>query len=140
MKVFFDTPTYVAEALLGGGATQMLAATVSAGWRIYSTPHVLSEVERVLTEYLGFSRRLAVLTKKRIMRRAQMIDPGASRHEVPKDPNDSPILRAALSAGVDYLVTNDAHLLALNPYEGIQIISLATYHQLLMTQGLLAVE
>src|SRR5687768_6121832 len=101
MKVFFDTPTYVAEASLDAGVERMLAATVNAGWRMYSTPHVLTEVERVLTDYLGFSSRLAVLTKKRIMRRAQMIEPGASRHRVAQDPNDSPILRAALRAGVD---------------------------------------
>ena len=140
MKIFFDTPTYVAEALLGEGAEKMLAATEKAGWRIYSSPHVLTEVERVLTEYLGCSRRLAVLTKKRIMRRTQLMDPGASHHEVPQDAGDSPILRAAMTAGVDYLVTNDAHLLALNPYEGLRIISMAEYHELLIEQGLLHAE
>jgi predicted nucleic acid-binding protein len=57
---------------------------------------------------------------------------------VPQDPEDSPILRAALDTGVDYLVTNDSHLLALNPYESVRIISMADYHQLLIEQGLLS--
>ena len=75
-----------------------------------SSLYLLDELERVLTEKLSFSRRLASLSRTRIVRRAKLVEPGTSRHVVPQDPADSPILRAALAAGVDYLVTNDAHL------------------------------
>src|SRR6185312_11251892 len=106
-------------------------------WRIYASGYLLDELERVLTEKLDFSRRLAVLSRMRIIRRAKLVEPGASRHAVPLDPADSPILRAAVAAGVDYLVTNDAHLLALDPYEGIRIVSMDAYLQLLRDEGLL---
>jgi predicted nucleic acid-binding protein len=55
---------------------------------------------------------------------------------VPQDPADSAVLRTALQAGAHYLVTNDRHLLALHPYEGIQIISMADYRRVLEEQGL----
>jgi predicted nucleic acid-binding protein len=51
---------------------------------------------------------------------------------------DSPILCAALAAGADYLVSNDRHLLAMNPYEGLKIISMADYRRRLVAEGLLA--
>src|SRR5258708_5090427 len=124
MKVFPDTCVYAAEALLGEGAEQMLEATERAGWRIYTSPYLLDELERVLTEKLGFSVRLARLSCQRVRRRAYLIDPPPSRHTVPGDLADSPILQAALAGGADYLVTNDAHLLALDPYEGLRIISM----------------
>src|SRR5437870_1857881 len=123
MKIFFDTNVYVAEALLGVGAVKMIAATESASWRIYASDRVLDEVVRVLIEELGFSRRLAWLSRRRIIRRATLIAPGASRHDVPDDSNDTPILCAALDAGADYLVTNDQHLLSLDPYEGLRIVA-----------------
>ncbi len=135
MKVFFDTNVYVAEALLGQAAEQLLEATERATWRIYASIYLLDEVERVLTEKLGFSRRLAFLSRRRIIRRAQLVEPGASRHAVPGDPADSPILRAALAAGADYLVTNDAHLLALDPYEGLRIVSMDRYYRMLRDGG-----
>ena len=47
------------------------------------------------------------------------------------------ILQAALAAGADYLVTNDRHLLALHPYEGLRIISMTDYFELLRSEGLL---
>jgi predicted nucleic acid-binding protein len=137
MKIFFDTNVYVAEALLGDAAEEMLAATEQGTWRIYSSGYVLDELERVLTEGLGFSRRLALLSRGRIMRRAAMVEPGASRHTVVDDVADTPILRAALAAGVDYLVTNDRHLLDIDPYEGLRIVSMTQYRQLLVNEGLI---
>jgi len=138
MKVFFDTNVYVAEALLGEAAERMLAATQTADWRIFVSTYQLDELERVLTEYLGFSRRLAVLSRQRAVRRAELVEPGASRHSVADDQADTPLLRAALAAGVDYLVTNDHHLLDLDPYEGVRIISMADYRTILINEGILS--
>ena len=137
MKIFFDTNVYVAEALLGEAAEEMLAVTERASWRIYASTHVLDELERVITEELGFSRRLASLSRRRIIRRAGMVEPGASRHGVPQDVKDTPVLRAALAAGADYLVSNDRHLLDLDPYEGLRIVSMTEYHNLLVSEGLI---
>jgi putative PIN family toxin of toxin-antitoxin system len=137
MKVFFDTNVYVAEAILGQAAERMVEATQRASWRIYVNDHVLDEVERVLTTKLGFARRFAILTQNRITRRAALVDSGAIRHAVPDDPNDSPILSEAIAVGADYLVTNDTHLLALNPYHGLRIVSMNEYQQILIQQGLL---
>jgi predicted nucleic acid-binding protein len=137
MKIFFDTNVYVAEALLGEVAEEMLAATERTSWRIYASTYVLDELERVMTEELGCSARLALLSRRRIVRRADMVEPGASRHDVPDDVKDTPILRAALEAGVDYLVTNDRHLLDLNPHEGLRIISMTEYYGILVSEGLI---
>jgi putative PIN family toxin of toxin-antitoxin system len=137
MKVFFDTNVYVAEALLGEASARMIEATLDAGWRIYVSPYVLDEVEHVIVDHLDFPRRLASLSRRRIARRATAVIPPASRHAVPDDPADSPILRAALSAGADYLVTNDRHLLRMGPYESLRIVSLRNYEQLLVDEGLL---
>ena len=137
MKIFFDTNVYVAEALLGEAAEEMVAATERAAWRIFASAYLVEELERVLTDELGFSRRLAALSRRRVIRRASMVDPALSRHQVKEDVKDTPILRAALEASVDYLVTNDQHLLALNPYQSLRIISMADYYAFLQSEGLI---
>lgn len=138
MKVFFDTNVYVAEALLGEAAEELIQATTKARWNLYTSSYVLAELERVMVERLDCTSRFATLTRRRTLRRATLVEPPPSRHQVPADPADSPILRAALAAGVDYLVTNDAHLLALSPYEGLRIVSMGDYRRLLQDRGLLA--
>ena len=137
MKVFFDTNVYAAEALLGETAEQLIDKTLQAGWRIQASVYVLEELERVLTEKLGFSRRLAVLSCQRIKRRSRMVEADASRHVVPDDPKDNPILNAALASSADYLVTNDAHLLSLNPFHGLRIVSMTDYYNILVSEGLI---
>jgi uncharacterized protein len=137
MKVFFDTNVYVAEALLGDAAARMLEATSRASWRIFISPYVLDEIERIMVERLDASRRFALLTSKRARRRAILVEPAPSRHRVPGDPDDSPILQAALAAGADFLVTNDAVLLSLSPYEGLRILSMSNYLRLLQDGQLL---
>lgn len=135
MKVFFDTNVYVAEAILGGAAERMVEATIRARWRILVSDYVVAETRRVLVEKLGFSPRLGDLTQARIRRRARTASAPASRHQVSQDPADTPILAAAIAAGVDMLVTNDAHLLAMNPYQGLRIISMTDYRQVLIDEG-----
>src|SRR5262245_9071181 len=127
MKVFFDTNVYVAEALLGDAARRMLEATSKVAWRIFISPYVLDEIERVMAVQLGFSRRFAFLTRRRARRRTALIEPTPSRHQVPGDPEDSPILQAALAAGAHFLVTNDTALLSLSSYEGLKIVSMSEY-------------
>ena len=137
MNVVFDTNVYVAEALLGGAAEALIRSTERASWRIYACEYLLDELERVLVDHLGFSRRLARLARGRVIRRSCMVEPGTSRHAVDGDPADTPILLAALTAGANYLVTNDRHLLDLDPYEGLRIVSMAEYLDRLRLEGLL---
>jgi putative PIN family toxin of toxin-antitoxin system len=134
MKVFFDTNVYVAEALLGGVASELVERTIDIRWRVASSQYVLDEIVRVLVAKLGFSQRLAQLTIDRVRRRTALVTP-KRQHHVSADPADSPILSAAVAAGVDLLVTNDAHLLEMNPYQGVRVMSMSDYRQLLINEG-----
>lgn len=138
MKVVFDTNVYVAEALGGETARRILDSTDRASWRTYISQYILDEMFGVMTEDLGLSRRSAMLAIVRALRRGCLVEPLPSRHAVPKDPDDSDVLRTALRAGADYLVTNDRHLLVLHPYEGIEIVTMAEYRRILENQGLFA--
>jgi putative PIN family toxin of toxin-antitoxin system len=136
MKIFFDTNVYVAESLLGEAAVRMVDATRRARWRISASRYLLDELAHVLVDELGFSRHLTILSQRRIIRRSPLVE-GRSSAQVPDDPKDSPILQAALACGADYLVTNDRHLLRLDPYEGLRIISMSDFDTLLRQEGLI---
>jgi len=137
MKVLFDTNVYVAEALMGAAAQRIVSATLAAAWRVSTCETVLDELKRVLVEELDFSRRDAMIIRRRCETRTKLVTQRPSKHQVPGDPNDSPILAAACDAGVDYLVTNDKRLLDLDPYEGVRVISMTDYFRLLQDEGLI---
>src|SRR6266516_1971796 len=126
MKIFFDTNVYVAEALRGAGAARMIKATQAGCWRIYFSDYVLDELARVLREDIGLSPKLASLAREKISKRSVLVTATASG-TVPEDAKDTPVLQAAVAC--DYLVSNDQHLLALDPFHGIRIISMDSYFQ-----------
>jgi putative PIN family toxin of toxin-antitoxin system len=138
MKVLFDTNVYVSEALVGGLAESLIEAVLAARWKVFTASYVLDEIERVLHDKLNFSARVAAAARQRARRRCELAVTPSSRHTVASDLNDSPILRTAVGASVDYLVTNDRHLLRMHPYEGIQIVSMHDFAEVLRAQGLLA--
>lgn len=98
---------------------------------------MLDETVRLMTKRLGYSLRFANNTKQRCLRRSNLANEPPTRQEVPRDPADTPTLRAALDAGVDLLVTNDVDLLSLSPYEGLKVLSMTAYFELLENEGLL---
>jgi predicted nucleic acid-binding protein len=112
--------------------------TLEARWKIFICDTILTEVHRVLREKFNRSRAFAAATVQTLRDTTTIADEPISRHRVEGDPHDTPILRAAIGAGVDYLVTGDARLLALNPVEGVQIVNLAEYLRVLQDHGFAA--
>ncbi|HEV8292745.1 MAG TPA: hypothetical protein VGP94_12515, partial [Tepidisphaeraceae bacterium] len=82
------------------------------------------------------SAKLVALARTRISNRSLSVGQTTSA-AVPEDAKDAPILQAALACGADYIVSNDRHLLVLNPFHGLRIISMDSYFELLRNEGLL---
>jgi uncharacterized protein len=137
MKIVFDTNVYISEALTGGLSEAVIDATVGSRWRIFVSEYLIDEFERVMLHELGRPRRFVALARRNILRRAILLELPSSRHIVADDPHDSPILQTALAASADMLVSRDAHLLSLDPYESLRIVSVAAYRQVLQDRGVM---
>jgi putative PIN family toxin of toxin-antitoxin system len=138
VKIVFDTNIYVSIALdkrsAGGRAFE---ATLFARWRVYANQYLSDELERVLIDELQRPKH-ATYDLLRVLSHAWHDVPSqSSRHVVADDPKDTPILQLALQVGADFLVTRDKHLLSLNPYEKLRLISLASYYRMLEDHGLI---
>jgi putative PIN family toxin of toxin-antitoxin system len=135
VKVLFDTNVHVSDAIYGGLATRAITATLTGRWKIFVCPTILSELDRVIRTKFHRSQSFVNATFQALRDVSEVADEPVSRHRVPGDPDDSPILRAALAASVDYLVTGDAKLLGMSPVEGVRIVTLAEYLHVLQSYG-----
>jgi putative PIN family toxin of toxin-antitoxin system len=126
---------HVSDAIYGGVAARAIAATLEARWKIFVCPTILNEIDVVIRSKFNRSPRFANATIQHLRDSAEVANESLSRHQVPGDANDTPILRAAIASSVDYLVTGDAKLLALNPTEGVRIIALGEYLRILQEHG-----
>ena len=59
---------------------------------------------------------------RQLINQADSVDADPSQHPVPSDPDDAKVLATAVAAGAATIVTNDHHLLQLDPYGDIRIM------------------
>jgi putative PIN family toxin of toxin-antitoxin system len=135
VKVLFDSNIHISDAIHGGAAARAVNATLEARWKIFVCQTILTEIDRVIRIKFHRSRAFANATIQNIRDTCETAEEALSHHHVEGDPDDTPILRAAVSAGVDYLITGDAKLLELNPVEGVRIMTLGEYLQILESHG-----
>ena len=135
MKVLFETNVLVSDAIYGGVATRAITATLKARWKVVVCPTILTELDRVLRSKFNRSQSFAHATVQTLRDVSEVMDEPISRHQVLGDPEDTPILRAALAAGVDYLLTGDTELLGINPIESVRIIPRSEYLHVLQSYG-----
>jgi predicted nucleic acid-binding protein len=53
---------------------------------------------------------------------AELVNPTSTPRAVPDDPDDDKVIAAATAGQVAMIVTNDRHLLVLDPYDRIRIV------------------
>ena len=62
-------------------------------------------------------------TLQKIISFSEIIEPKEKVNIIMEDPDDNRVLECAKEGNVDYIVTNDRHLLKLKEFEGIKIIT-----------------
>ena len=77
---------------------------------------IQDEKDRFIADYKGYSRLIENITNQIVACR---------------DPKDDKFLTLAVAANADYIVSGDADLLVLHPFQGIQIIKPAVFLEIL---------
>jgi putative PIN family toxin of toxin-antitoxin system len=128
VKVVLDTNVIVSAVLKAGGSPDLIVKAWRAGsYQLITSAPLLLELKEVLdrpriSKRAGFSPAeardiLAAMADSAIVAEAEL-----TIEVVEADPDDNRVLEAAVSAGADYIVSGDQHLLALQSYEGISIV------------------
>jgi putative PIN family toxin of toxin-antitoxin system len=120
-KVVLDTNLLVAAAYAPGSASRRiveaclrgeLTAVISAALR--------REYEHILPRAVRSPEGLELL--RRLLEQATVVEPAEVPRVVPADPDDDKLLALAVAAGAEALISNDGHLLALDPFGAVRIV------------------
>ncbi len=136
LKVVLDTNIFVSSLLSGAGRPATIIDTWRAGqYLLVTSPPIISEIKRVI-EAPSISKKYG-LTRDRMERLIILLEkdailvPGLSdaAGAIPEDPTDEMFLSAALDAKADCIVSGDRHLLDLDEYQGIPILTALQFLQ-----------
>ena len=128
MRLVLDTNVVVSGLLWDGPPKRLLDLAVRSDIALFSSTVLLHELAGVLERrkfvaLLASHDVTAAYLTQRYGALTTLVVPARVDRTVPADADDDHVMAAALSARVDAIATGDGHLLALDPYRGIRILS-----------------
>lgn len=133
MKIVLDTNTVISGLLWKGAPRQVLDLARSGSIMLFTSPELLAELADVLGRK-KFSARLALAETNvdelvyGYAALAKTIRPAKIKPMIKTDPDDDKVLACAKAAKAEIITSGDNHLLDLEEYEAIRIL---TVNQLL---------
>jgi putative PIN family toxin of toxin-antitoxin system len=123
-KVLLDTNILISALGWKGNPKTLFEQCLHGHLELVSSVQQLSELMRVM-DYPKFlfteEQKLTFLGI--ITTIATIVDITGKIHVIKEDPDDDIPLETAINGNVDYLVTGDPHLLKLNEYKKIKIVT-----------------
>ncbi len=124
IKIVLDTNVFVSALISTRSNPALLLDAAGKNYSLFVSKELISELEDVISrEKFGFTKEKINEAIAAILSFSEVVNPGIKLDVIKSDPDDNKILECAVACGVDYLVSGDAHLLELEEYMGIKIIT-----------------
>jgi len=137
LKIVLDTNVFV-SALINprGKPAQILNYVFESKVRLFTSPSIIEELERVLSypklvKRHGLEKQELKKFVSDLLSILSLVEGKKAIEVIAEDPADNNYLSCALDAKADFIVSGDIHLLNLREYEGIQIITPAQFLEML---------
>ena len=130
MRLVLDTNTAISGLLWHGLPGKLIDAIQAKKVELYTSAPLLAELQGVLARG-KFAKQLRArsLSGEGVVEGyaaiASIVMPAVITPTVSRDPTDDFVLATALAAGADAIISGDAHLLNLNAFQSIPIITAA---------------
>lgn len=130
-KVVFDTSIYLPAMITKGGrAEQAWLLTVDGEIDVYTSVLIMMELAGKLREKFHWEDSRIKAAVRHVTRIAEVVKPDIKLKILADDP-DNRILECAQCAGAEFVVTGDKHLLNVVSFEGIKIMTLSEFIEMI---------
>lgn len=133
MRVVLDTNIFI-SALISrqGNPAKILDKWQKKEIEVVVSPAIIAEIYQV-TGYERLQKKYQRIREEReglvdeLRKFATIVEPQQTLSVVLADESDNRYIECAVESGANYVVTGDPHLLTVNEYQGILMISPATF-------------
>ncbi len=129
--VVLDANVYVSAFAFGGKPKRVFQLAITGRVHLAISGPIRSEVLRTLRNKFRWSDQRIADAEDLIGTAAMSIVPTATLRVVERDPDDDRVLECAVTAKADWIVTGDLDLLSLGEYEGIRIVRVSNFLDLI---------
>jgi len=123
-QVVLDTNVLISAILYGGKPRAILDAALSGSIEVFVSEAIIQEFQAVLLRpRFGLTVQFVHNVVAELTSLAEWVTPEQHHQVVIEDPSDNLILDCAVAAKAQYLVTGDAHLIGLQRFQEVAIIT-----------------
>lgn len=137
MIVVLDTNVFVSALLSPTGfPAEIIRLWEEGEFEVLISPALIDELTRVLQysrikELHSLSQESLNTFIRRLPFVSIVVEPQIQLDVIKEDPADNRILECAVAGEADYIVSGDQHLIKIKNYQGIEILSPASFYSLL---------
>ena len=125
MKVVPDTNVLISALFWRGNPYRILRLAIEGKIKLVISEEIIGEVREVLMREEKFElTEEEIETYCTLLRyHAELVNPSKTLRVITKDPDDNKFLECAVEGKADCIVSGDSHLLELEEYKGIKILT-----------------
>lgn len=122
LKVVLDTNVFISAIIKGGNPAKILKAWKSGKFKFFISQEILREILGTMKK-LGLDEKKIIAWKNLLLKSSIKIIPSKKLNIIVADPDDNMFLECAIEGECNYIVSGDKHLLDLEEYKGIKILT-----------------
>jgi uncharacterized protein len=134
-RVVADTNIYVSAVMFGGLPGSLLDLGLLQAFTLVISPPLLDELEDKLRVKFGVTPKDAAAIRAKLEGIADVVVPDLVIDAVKDDPDDNRVLECAVAGRADYIVSGDRHLLNLQAYGDIPILTARQFLDAIVAPG-----
>ena len=132
LKVVLDTNIFVSSIFWKkGNPHKVVESALGKKIHVFTSLEILQELEKVLRRDFEEPEEMIQRQISLILEYSTVIKPSVKINIVADDPEDNKIIECAISCGADYVVTGDKHLLDLDEYRRIKIVTARKFTEII---------
>jgi len=133
MRAVLDTNVLISAVIATGTPHKVVVAGYSGEYQIVVSVATLLEFRETLHKYpdrFDLSDREIQEEVETLRYFAEFVAPDVELDVVDADPDDDKFLEAAVAGNAEYVVSGDQHLLDIDNFRGIDIVSPRTFYEI----------
>jgi len=124
MKAVLDTNIFISGIFWRGASNKVILHWREEKFTLVTSLEAVSEIIKVLKDFkIKLSDEMIKEWVDLIVRNSIIVEPKEKIKIVKDDPKDDIFIETAVAGNVDYIVSQDNHLLKLKAFRGIRIIT-----------------
>ena len=128
MKAVFDTNVLISVFLSDGAPRKVFRKVLTGDVVLLISKALLREFRGVISrKKFGFTKGEVEKMVDLLQEVAYIVEPTDRLGYIKEDPDDNRVLECAVAGGVTYIVTGDRHILDLEEFSGIKIVTASQF-------------